>query len=104
MPALCDTNYRCFTVCPVRVAEACDKSSRWFWNEKLCLYLCEKARKHMCVTDRHDMTLAVKVALNPNTTNQPSFTVLLYVLCNASGNVLYPFSPEHGSHNAVITH
>ena len=23
-----------------------------------------------CVTDRHDMTLAVKVALNPNTTNQ----------------------------------
>ena len=28
--------------------------------------------KHMCVTDRHDMTLAVKVALNPNTTNQPT--------------------------------
>ena len=26
----------------------------------------------MCVTDRHDMTLAVIVALNPNTTNQPS--------------------------------
>ena len=26
----------------------------------------------MCVTDRHDMTLAVKVALNPNTTNQPT--------------------------------
>ena len=25
----------------------------------------------MFVTDRHDMTLAVKVALNPNTTNQP---------------------------------
>ena len=24
----------------------------------------------MCVTDRHDMTLAVKVAVNPNTTNQ----------------------------------
>ena len=24
----------------------------------------------MCVTDRHDMTLAVKVALNPSTTNQ----------------------------------
>ena len=30
----------------------------------------EKARKHMCVTDCHDMTLAVKVAFNPNTTNQ----------------------------------
>ena len=26
----------------------------------------------MCVTDRHDMTLVVKVALNPNTTNQPA--------------------------------
>ena len=47
------------------------KSSRWLWKEKLCQYWCEKARKHICVTDRHDMTLAVKVALNPNTTNQP---------------------------------
>ena len=27
----------------------------------------------MCVTDRHDMTLTVKVALKPNTTNQPKF-------------------------------
>ena len=26
----------------------------------------------MCVIDRHDMTLAVKVALNPNTTKQPT--------------------------------
>ena len=26
----------------------------------------------MCVTDRHDMTLAVKVALNLNTNNQPA--------------------------------
>ena len=25
----------------------------------------------MCVTDRHHMTLPVKVALNPNTSNQP---------------------------------
>ena len=24
----------------------------------------------MCVTDRHDMTLAAKVVLNPNTTDQ----------------------------------
>ena len=29
----------------------------------------------MCVTDRHDMTLAVKVALNPNKTNQPDAVV-----------------------------
>ena len=26
----------------------------------------------MCVIDRHNMILAVKVALNPNTTNQPT--------------------------------
>ena len=25
----------------------------------------------MCATHRHDMTFAVKVALNPKTTNQP---------------------------------
>ena len=28
----------------------------------------------MCVTDRHDMTLAVKVTLHPNATNQAEFT------------------------------
>ena len=31
---------------------------------------CEKARKHMCFTNHHGMTLAVKVALNPNTVNK----------------------------------
>ena len=57
---------------PLTSTEACEKSSRWLWKEELCKYWCEKARKHICVTDRHDMTLAVKVALNPNTTNQPT--------------------------------
>ena len=33
-------------------------------ERKLCQYWCEKARKHMCVNDLHDTTLAV------NTTNQ----------------------------------
>ena len=27
----------------------------------------------MCVTDRHDITLAFKVALNPDTANKPNF-------------------------------
>ena len=40
-------------------AEECEKSSWRLWKEKLCKYWCEKARKHICVTDRHDMTLAV---------------------------------------------
>ena len=51
---------------PLTSAEACEKSSRWLWKEKLCLYWCEKARKHICFTDCHDMTLTVKVVLNPN--------------------------------------
>ena len=55
-------------ISPLTTADACGKSSRWLWKEKLCKYWCEKARKHICVIDRHDMTLAVKVALNPNTT------------------------------------
>ena len=53
---------------PLTSAEACEKSSRWLWKDKLCYYWCEKARKHICVTDLHDMTLGVKVALNLNTT------------------------------------
>ena len=40
-------------------------------ERKVVLVLrCQKARKYMCITNCHDMTLAVKVALNPNTTNQ----------------------------------
>ena len=30
----------------------------------------------MCVTDRHDMTLADKVALNPNATNHQIYKIL----------------------------
>ena len=46
----------------------------------------------MCVTDRHDMTLAVKVALNLNTTNQP--TLLL-------ADVL-PFSEKSHSGESIL--
>ena len=50
-----------------------EKSNRWLWKEScVTYYWCDKARKHMCVTDRHDMALAVKVPLNPSTTNQPT--------------------------------
>ena len=38
----------------------------------------------MCVTDHHDMTLAVKVVLNPKTSNQVLFL-------NYSG----PYGQEH---------
>ena len=50
-----------------------------FGKKKLCQCWCEKARKHMCVTDCHDMTLAVKVALNSNTTNIIRALIVGYV-------------------------
>ena len=37
---------------------------------------------NMCVTDRHDTTFAVKEALNPNTTNQPSHELVLELRTN----------------------
>ena len=46
---------------PLTLAEACENRSRRHWKEKLCWYWCEKARKHISVTDRHHMTLAAKV-------------------------------------------
>ena len=64
-----EANFLCGVLSPLTSAETCEESSQWLWKEKL--FWCEKARKHMCITDSHDMTLAVKVALNPNTTNQP---------------------------------
>ena len=40
--------------------------------------MCEKGRKHMCITDRQDMNLGVNVALNPNaTTNQPNSDITI---------------------------
>ena len=40
----------------------------------------------MCATDRHDTTLALKVALNPNTTNQPIvfFSKICKLECNTT--------------------
>ena len=63
-PSVCNQNFR-------RTFLRSEKSSGSLGKEKLSRYWCEKARKHMCVTDRHDMTLAFKVGLSPNTTNQP---------------------------------
>ena len=74
--------------------EACEKSSWWLWKEKLCLYWCERARKYMCVTDRHDMTLAVKVALNPSTANQP------YAGLPPSDLVIAKYTPYCTSYNS----
>ena len=55
---------------PLTSAEACGNSSRGF-GKKSCVSTAVRKPGNICVTDRYDMTLAVKVALNPNTTNQP---------------------------------
>ena len=53
------------SVCSSLTSEACEKSSQWLWKESCVI---TGVRKHICITDRHDMTLAVTVAFNLNTT------------------------------------
>ena len=55
------------------------------FGKKSCVSTCEKARKHICITDRHDMTLGIKVVLNPNTTNQyKEIVCLVKILYNVT--------------------
>ena len=61
---------------PLTSAEACEKSSQWILGKKSCV---STGRKHICVLDRLDMTLAIKVALNPNTTKQLILMNFLYL-------------------------
>ena len=51
---------------PLTSVEAGEKSSQWLWKES-CVSTGVRKPGNTC-----DMTLAVKVALNPNTTNQPT--------------------------------
>ena len=53
---------------PLTSAEACEKSIWWLWKE-ICVATGVRKPGNTCVADCHDMTLAVKVALNRNTTN-----------------------------------
>ena len=49
------------------------------FGKKSCISTGVRKQGNICATHRHDITLAVKVALNPNTTNQPN---LLYTNSN----------------------
>ena len=68
-----------------------------FWK-KSCVSTGVRKPGNTCVTDRHDMTLAVKVALNPNTTNQPLEQVPTELFCTL---VLVPWQAEK---QRVTTH
>ena len=59
-------------ISPLISAEASEKSSQWLLEESCVSTGMRKPGNTMCDTDRHDMTLAVKVVLNPNTINQPT--------------------------------
>ena len=74
---------------PLTSAEACEKSSRWLWKEKLSTGV--RKPGNMCITDCHDMTLAVKVALNANTINQSNIieTDLQYLWNESSHSNYY---------------
>ena len=54
----------------------------------------------MCVTDRHDMTLAVRVALNSNTTNQLLVKGTAYLIVRPIARPL-PDIPNLGPSNSA---
>ena len=61
----------------------------------------------MCVTDRHDMTLAVKVVLNPNTTNQPTCNSaphrdILNLVLSELGALFFFQDKEEAFENTVV--
>ena len=55
---------------PLTSAEGFEKSSRWLWKE-ICVSTGVQKPGNRCVTDRHDMTLAVTVALINPFPNKP---------------------------------
>ena len=54
---------------PLTSAETCEKSRHWLWKESCVSTGVRKPGN----TDCHDMMFAVKMVLNPNTTNQLIF-------------------------------
>ena len=74
-----EAKFLCSVFPPLTSAETCEKSSRWFWKE---IHVNTGVREpgNTCVTDRHGMTLAVKVALNLNTTNQPAMNTFSHIV------------------------
>ena len=67
VPFPVEANFLSGVFSPLTSAEACEKSSPWLWKEN-CVSTGVRKPGNICVTDHHDMTLAVKVTLNPNTT------------------------------------
>ena len=81
----------------------CSMWEKWSvaFERNLCQHWCEKARKHMCVTDRHDMTLAVKVALNLNTTNQPTNLACRKYIINEKFRLMSACAVRAGWHGSI---
>ena len=65
-----EANFLSGVFSPLTSAEACEKRIWWLLKES-CVSTGVRKSGNTCVTDHPYMTLPVKVALNPNTTNQP---------------------------------
>ena len=58
---------------PLTSPDACEKSNQWLWKESsVSAGVRKPGNTYVSPTAMIIMTLAVKVVLNPNTTNQPS--------------------------------
>ena len=76
---------RTFFQC-IFASHLCWKLVGGFGKKIVLAQVWESKQTHDCVTDCHDITLAVKVALNPNTTNQ--------LLCPCKTNVSGVYSHQ----------
>ena len=56
----------------------------------------------MCITDRHDMTLPVKVVLNPITANQPIIKQGVYQLVSISTYASQAFFSHMMNHFVIV--
>ena len=76
-----DANFLSGVFSPLTSTEACEKGSWWLWKE-ICVStgvstgVRKPGNTYASPTAMIIMTLAVKVALNPITTNQPSLFIL----------------------------
>ena len=81
-----EANFLSGVLSPLTSAEASEKSNRWLWKE-MCVSTGELKPRNTFAspTTMICMTLAVKAALNPNTTNQQlgycRIKLKLQVLC-----------------------
>ena len=82
-----EANFLSGVFSPLTSAQAWEKSSWWLWKES-CVSSGVWKPGNMCITNHHDMTLAAKLALNPNTST---------TICPSHQSLWYQRRFQHGS-------